>query len=71
MKKDFFHLKHGVIPACDVDTLDRFKAIIDATSRIEGIVGYKVGCMLAFLYGLKILVDTVKEYSDLPTIYDH
>ncbi len=66
-----FHLTHGVIPACDVATIEDFKTLIERTCPIEGIVGYKVGCTLALSYSLSRLTEIVAEQTDLPLIYDH
>ncbi|MCK4823571.1 orotidine 5'-phosphate decarboxylase [bacterium] len=71
MGKNLFEQPYGVIPACDVHTLDEFKRIIDETCSIEGIAGYKVGCTLALTYGLSALTKIVADYTDLPVIYDH
>lgn len=71
MSKTIFRLTHGIIPACDVDDLDKFKAILETTSDIEGMVGYKIGCILGLSYGLRRLGEESKKYSDLPLIYDH
>lgn len=69
--KVLFNLSNGVIPACDVDTLDKFEDIIRATYSIEGIVGYKIGFVLGLTYGLSSCNTIVKKYTDLPLIYDH
>ncbi|MGB2727634.1 MAG: orotidine 5'-phosphate decarboxylase / HUMPS family protein [Halobacteriota archaeon] len=66
-----FHLTQGVIPACDVSTIEEFKQLIERTCTIEGIVGYKVGCTLALSYGLPKLTEIAAEQTDLPLIYDH
>jgi len=61
----------GVVPACDVVSLEAFKRLLDETSSVEGIVGYKLGCILTLTYGLPALVAAAKEITDLPLIYDH
>ena len=66
-----FHLKRGVIPACDVYDIKTLRDLIEATCHIEGIVGYKIGALLGLTYGLPQLVSIVHEYTDLPVIYDH
>ncbi|RZN38278.1 MAG: hypothetical protein EFT35_05005 [Methanophagales archaeon ANME-1-THS] len=66
-----FQLERGVIPACDVYTIKALREIIAATCDLEGIVGYKLGAVLGLTYGLPQLVSTVREYTDLPVIYDH
>ena len=71
MKKILFKPEYGVIVACDVENIDKFKKIVENTYSIEGIVGYKIGCSLALKYGLSQLTKAVKENTDLPVIYDH
>ncbi len=66
-----FSLNHGVIVACDVKTLDELKKLVEATSSVNGIVGYKIGFILGLNYGLRNVVETIRELSDLPIVYDH
>ncbi len=66
-----FSLNHGVIVACDVKTLDELKKLVEATSSVNGIVGYKIGFILGLNYGLKNVVEAIREISNLPIIYDH
>lgn len=71
MKKELFKLKRGVIPACDVKTLEDLEKIVGSTSDIDGIVGYKIGFSLALKYSLPTIVQVIEKYTDLPVIYDH
>lgn len=66
-----FHLRYGVIPACDVATIEEFETIVKVTSPIDGIVGFKIGCILGLRYGLPALVEVTRKHSLLPVIYDH
>lgn len=66
-----FETNHGVIVACDVETLDAFTELVRETCHVEGIVGYKIGATLGLTYGLASLTDIVAEHCDLPVIYDH
>jgi hypothetical protein len=66
-----FHLKRGVVPACDVYDIKTFRKLVAATYDIEGVVGYKLGAILGLTYSLPQLVSIVNEYTDLPVIYDH
>lgn len=68
---ELFQLPYGVIPACDVNTLEEFRELIKATCGIRGIVGYKVGCILALRYGLAALARVCREHTNLPLVYDH
>lgn len=45
--------------------------MVEKTCFVEGIGGYKIGSILTISYGLPTLVSAVREYSDLPIIYDH
>ena len=71
MNGSLFDLKHGIIPACDVETLDELKILVRETSDIVGVVGYKIGCILALNHGISKVVATIREFSNLPIIYDH
>jgi orotidine-5'-phosphate decarboxylase len=69
--RKLFQLERGVIPACDVYDIKTFRTLIEATCNLEGVVGYKIGALVGLTYGLPQLVSIVKEYTDLPVIYDH
>lgn len=71
MKRSLFHLKHGIIPACDVKNLSELENLVELTAGIEGIVGYKIGFSLGLSHGLRTVVDTIERHTDLPIIYDH
>jgi orotidine-5'-phosphate decarboxylase len=71
MRRNLFELRCGVIVACDVESNDRFKKILEETSSVEGIVGYKIGCLLVMRYGFSQLIESAQESTDLPIIYDH
>lgn len=66
-----FKLSHGVIVACDVQTLEELRQLVEATSSVNGIVGYKIGFMLGLGWGLRNVADSIRDISDLPIIYDH
>lgn len=61
----------SVIPACDVASLAKLKDLVMATSGVPGIGGYKVGLELVIPFGLKRVVEIIREQSQLPVIYDH
>lgn len=71
MKERLIPRDKSIIVACDVAGLESLKTLVEKTYRIEGIGGYKVGLELVIGYGLTQVVDTVKELTDLPLIYDH
>jgi len=64
-------LDKSIIPACDVDTIEDYKKLVSATHHVEGIGGYKIGFSLALTYGLPMLVEETRKFTDLPLIYDH
>jgi len=68
---ELFHSKHGIVIACDVESLDRLEAIIKMTCDVEGIVGYKIGSILGLRYGLPDVVKKISSQTNLPVIYDH
>ena len=59
----------SVVVAADV-TSERLPGLVIETATVEGLGGYKVG-IRALSVGLTRTVDTVREHSDLPIIYDH
>lgn len=61
----------SVIPACDVETIEEFEELVEATAKVEGIGGYKVGSELALGYGLPRVMETIRKHTDKPVIYDH
>ena len=61
----------SIIPACDVKNLEELKKLIKQTHDIKKIGGYKIGFVLGLIYGLPTVVKTIREFTDLPIIYDH
>jgi len=59
----------SVVVAADV-TSERLPGLVIETATVEGLGGYKVG-IRALSVGLTRTVDTVREHSELPIIYDH
>jgi orotidine-5'-phosphate decarboxylase len=66
----FFSLKHGVIPACDVNTLDELYELVDQTCDLDEIVAFKTGRRLEIKYGVPAIVETVEGLTDKPLIHD-
>jgi len=71
MTQSLFHLKHGIIPACDVNSLSELEKLVELTADIAGICGYKIGFSLSLSFGLPTVVDSIEKHTDLPVIYDH
>jgi orotidine-5'-phosphate decarboxylase len=61
----------SVIVACDVNNIEDFQKLIEQTHDVKGVGGYKVGAILTIRYGLPKLVELVRNFTDLPVIYDH
>ncbi len=66
-----FRSKHGIIVALDADTVDACKRTVDATTSVEGVVGYKLGMTTALRLGLAEAVRQFRAHTDLPLLYDH
>lgn len=62
---------HGILPALDMESLDDMKRVVDKTTRVEGIVGYKVGLTATLRLGLEGAIKLLRPVTDLPLIYDH
>jgi len=66
-----FRTKHGIIVALDAETVDLCKRTVEATTKVEGVVGYKLGMTTALRLGLAETVRQFREHTDLPLLYDH
>jgi orotidine-5'-phosphate decarboxylase len=69
MKKLIFEPR-TIIPACDVE-IDKFEELIEVTTDIDKVGGYKIGFSLALKYGLPKVVESARKYTQKPLIYDH
>jgi orotidine-5'-phosphate decarboxylase len=65
------YLKNGIIPACDMDSIEAFEEMVKQTSKVKGLSGYKLGFELGLKYGLPKLVETIRKHTDIEIIYDH
>lgn len=70
LNKMIIKLNKSVIPACDV-TLEKLKQLVKETCSVEGIGAYKIGFQLVIEHGMKKVVETIREFTDIPIIYDH
>lgn len=70
-RKRLIELPRSVIPACDVSDLETFQRLVRETCEVPGIGAYKVGLELVTPHGLIEVVKRVREYTNLPIIYDH
>jgi orotidine-5'-phosphate decarboxylase len=62
---------HGVIPALDVSGLDDVLRLVEATTGIDGVVGYKVSQATVLEIGLVDAVKTLRTVTAHPLYYDH
>ncbi|MBN1386157.1 orotidine 5'-phosphate decarboxylase [Candidatus Woesearchaeota archaeon] len=61
----------SIIPACDVATLEELRDLVKATHDVPGVGGYKIGFELGLPFSIPKVVETIREFTDLPIIYDH
>src|SRR5262245_49659595 len=62
---------HGILIALDMESLDQMRKVVEQTSDIPGIVGYKVGLTVTLRLGLGGAVRHLRASTDLPLMYDH
>jgi orotidine-5'-phosphate decarboxylase len=70
-RRPLIALDAGVIPALDLDDVERLKRIVAATAEVEGVVGYKLGAVIALRLGLGPAIRVIRQQTDLPVLYDH
>lgn len=61
----------GLIPALDMESLDAFDRVVETTSKVDGVVGYKLGLTTVLRLGLFEAVRRIRALTDLAVIYDH
>ena len=62
---------HGIVPALDLEALDDVKRVVEQTTRIAGVVAYKLGLTVALRLGLQRAIAELRSVTDLPVFYDH
>jgi len=60
-----------VVPALDVQDLDRAVALAAALGAHPGVSGFKVGFSLGLAHGLPEVVRRLREVTTRPVVYDH
>ena len=70
-QRDLISRRFGLVPALDVDPFPELLKVVEATTRVEGVVGYKLGLAGSLRMGLAKAIAAIREVSDLPIIYDH
>jgi orotidine-5'-phosphate decarboxylase len=63
--------KVGIVVALDADSVDESKRVIEQTTHIDGVAGYKVGLTVVLRLGLSEAIRQLRAVTDLPIIYDH
>jgi len=66
-----FDRRRGIVPSCDVPTLNELSSLVEETAALKCIVGYKIGMILALRYGLPSVAEVIRRWTDKPIIYDH
>ncbi len=64
-------LEKSIIPSLDISSIDKLKQIVGETCSIEGIGAYKIGFELVIPFGMKRIVEEIKDLTNIPIIYDH
>jgi len=60
----------SIVVAADVES-SKLSELVEKTCLVEKIGGYKIGLVLVLEEGLSRVVGTVRDYTELPIIYDH
>lgn len=61
----------GLVPALDVDSWDEMLRLVEQTTNVPGVVGYKLGLTGVLPQGLPAAIRALRNITDLPLIYDH
>ena len=51
--------------------MNKLRKLVEETYLVPGIEGYKIGLALGLTFGLTKIVAVIREFTDLPIIYDH
>jgi orotidine-5'-phosphate decarboxylase len=69
--KPIISMDRSIIPSCDVPALDKLRQLVRQTAEVKGIGAYKIGFELVIPFGMHKVVETIRQFTDLPVIYDH
>jgi orotidine-5'-phosphate decarboxylase len=61
----------GIVIAADVPSLGTLEQLVELAATEPRVYGIKVGFLLALRYGLGRVVETIRQTTALPVIYDH
>lgn len=68
---NLFSQNKGIILAADVKNLIDLQNLLKISNYFIEVVGIKIGFTLALKYGLNTVVNKIREFTDIPIIYDH
>jgi orotidine-5'-phosphate decarboxylase len=63
--------KVGILIALDAEKVEESLRVVEATTGVEGVVGYKLGLTLVLRLGLAGAMAKLRGATDLPIVYDH
>lgn len=61
----------GIVVALDSEKVEDSLRVVEATTGVEGVVGYKLGLTVVLRLGLAGAVAKLRGATDLPIVYDH
>jgi len=64
-------MERSIIPSCDVGTLEKLSELVKETCNVSGISAYKIGFELCLKFSIPKVVETIRDHTKLPIIYDH
>jgi len=61
----------GIVVALDADSVDESRRVVERTTDVEGLAGYKVGLTSVLRLGLAEAIRQLRAVTSLPLVYDH
>lgn len=61
----------GIVVALDADSVEESRRVVELTTNIDGVAGYKVGLTVVLRLGLAEAIRQLRAVTPLPLIYDH
>lgn len=71
MSVDDLPRRRGIVCACDLDDLEAVTRLVHAIDGVDGMVGYKIGSLLALRHGLAAVVGALRKVTGKLLMYDH
>lgn len=63
--------RSGIVIALDAETVDESRRVVEQTTTVEGVAGYKVGLTMVLRLGLAEAIRQLRSVTDRPLVYDH